>query len=156
MAMKYGLAKTKDAPYEELKEYGYDPKSGLKAGLKGAGKGAAIGAQLGVGGGPAGIAAGMAIGAGAGFVGGFTYDMISGGDNLSMALDAHKLDTQKKKKADAQRKEELQLTKKTTEEKKRAKDLAPIVGDETDQAIVALGAGDSHFDRFKTDVYGVA
>ena len=144
------------AQKEELKEYGYDPRSELKAGLEGASKGAAIGATVGTAGGPIGVGGAMAIGAGIGFIGGFTYDMISGGDNLSMALDAHKLDTQKKKKADAQRKEELQLTKKTTEKKKRAKDLAPIVGDETDQAIVALGAGDSHFDRFKTNVYGVA
>lgn len=153
---KYGLGKTKGAPYEELKEYGYDPKSALKSGLKAAGKGASVGAQMGKSGGAAGIATGMAIGAGLGFVGGFTYDMISGGDNLGMALDAYKLDKQKKKTADAQRKEELQLNKKATEKQKRAADLSPIVGDETDQAIATLGAGVSQFNRFKTDIYGVA
>ena len=151
---KMGLAKTKDAPYDELKEYGYDPKSSLREGLKGAAKGASMGAQIGSAGGIPGIAAGMAIGAGIGFVGGFQYDMITGGDNLSTALNAYKLDKKMEKETKKQRNAELAFLKSTKEKQKRASDLPRIPGDEIDTQISSLAKGTT-FDRFKDETYPV-
>ena len=162
---KYGLTTEADLPsghpsYAELQEYGYDPKSAQKAGLEGAGKGAAAGATIGGTvslGSPLGIAAGFAIGAGLGYVGGFAYDMISGGDNLSEALDLYKIQKDKDKLVQQTAKEELRAQKSQIGRKGREKKGLPVPEyDEVADDIMAMGRGASQYDRYMQQQYGEA
>jgi|15BtaG_2_1085339.scaffolds.fasta_scaffold24532_2 phage tail tape-measure protein len=156
--MAYGLGTTyQGVEKSELEKFGYNPKQSGQDFKQGAGYGASIGASVGSGVAPV---VGTLVGAGVGALIGGTIGQLRGSftdsENLSGALKAYKIDKTKEKEAEQARKQEMGFVKQGAEKAKKKQKTSKIPGDTVDQQIMAMGSGDTQFDRLKSNYYGVA